>query len=353
MVTRQAFPATFAWVVLFFACLLGLVPVAEAIEIRFEGDLDDSLTDTSDFTLRGTVDPPGLGMLQVRIGNQILPVALSQDHWEAKIPLAGGLNLILVSYGGVSRALALTLAKPLSPRPQQKVRLVWDVEADEQLRLIAQETLTTPPQPAELDQFVVEAKDGARRALLRAYTGAANLALVEQDGDDVYTIEMVSADLGMFGETPPPLDCGNRVLRGDSSVSLGFFRRQMRDHLNPDWAPMSRSDSLPVRAVDVAEALGRTAAHELGHGMGLVAERSSFSCGWMNGCDGSHTCKALQDSNPSVHRFQFGFSIMDPGIFSANNFRIAEPQRTRSTGRTPSTFDKVSRFYLLMVEPIP
>src|SRR5215213_2988014 len=137
--------STLARVILSIAYLLVWSDSATAVEIRVEGDVDDSLVQSPNFSLRGNVDPPGLGIPQIRIGNQSFPATSTHDRWEAQVSLMDGLNIVEVSYGGISRFVAITLARGLNARPQQNVRIVWDTDADNQLRLIARETLRTPP----------------------------------------------------------------------------------------------------------------------------------------------------------------------------------------------------------------
>lgn len=328
---------------------------AHAVEIRFDGDPEDSMSQLSELALSGIVDPPGLGLIRVQAGAQIISAVATQEKWTARIPLVDGLNVVTVLYGGISRSLVVTLAKRLDSRPPQSVRIVWDSNADEQIRSIATETTVGVHSMLELDDFVRRVKDGMRDVLLRAYAQIANITIVAHDGDDVYTIEVTSSDLldGSYGITPPPIDCGNRNLKGASRISLALFRQQMRDHLDREWKPMLRADPLELRAQDVAEALGRTAAHELGHALGLVSDSNSNSCGWMNGCDKGHNCAAFQQEHPGVARFGSGTSIMDPGSSTRNHLRIAEPLERGRSVRAPAKFDKISRGYLSMIEPIP
>lgn len=341
-----------------FACPLGLLLVgavtAETGEIRIEGDFDDPVVQTATVTLNGTVDPPGLGDLQLIFGGQTLPASPLEGTWRAEVPLQEGLNRIRLNYGETSRELVVTRARLLIARPQQRFRIVWREGADDELEEIARATLSAPLGLGDLSTFVAGVRARVPTVILRAFGRVANLALVEEEGADVYTLEMVPVDLGGFGETPGPLDCGNRRLGGTSSISVTFFRLQMERNLDSDWRPMRKGDPLQVRIEDVAEAIGRTAAHELGHAMGLVAEPGSLSCGWMNGCDGAHNCEDFQRRNPGVLRFGGGLFLMDPGPSTPGHLRIAEPEKSeRGASRIPASLDNLSRSYLSMIQPLP
>jgi hypothetical protein len=103
---------------------------------------------------------------------------------------------------------------------------------------------------------------------------------------------------------------------------------------------------------DVAQALARTAAHELGHILGLVGESRDQVCRWMDGCEEHHTCPTLVDRGYETKRFDYGRHIMDPGGESLHNARIAEQVASqRSKPRVPATFDSLSMYYLAATRP--
>lgn len=160
-----------------------------------------------------------------------------------------------------------------------------------------------------------------------------------------------------FGQSP--FDCGNRQPREVSEVWVGTYRRSMIlnfDDRLAGWQPMDRSDSILTRIEDVAQALGRSAAHEVGHSLGLVGCLPDEGCAWMGGCDDFHNCEEFQDrfskEVPHLRRFSSGQFIMDPGAKTTNWARLGEPlMKRRSQERSPATFNTFDRSYLRIVLP--
>jgi hypothetical protein len=266
------------------------------------------------------------------------------------VPIAIGFNAFTIKNdAGETAMLFITRPARIAPRPAQKIRLVWDNDSDEILRTIARSTLDPAPDDAAADHFVIEVKSLVPRVIWRALDGVANFSIVDEDGDDVHSVLFKPLDPDILGRTLA--DCGNNQLRGHSSVYLGTYARLMRRMEN--WAPMTKSDSLDIRVQDVSEALGRTALHELGHGVGLVSDDPESPCSWMNGCNGGHTCSTFQALHQGMERFGGGAFIMDAGEETKNAARLGEPaQDGRAAARRPAMFCEFDRQYLRSLHPL-
>ena len=333
---------------LLLIALLLLPALNDVASLKVKKPADDSVVSTANITIVGTSSGASV---TVRNGVQSASTPVINNEWTLTgVPLDLGLNTLTLSDGdGNPETLFITRASTIVARPQQKVRLVWEEGSDDILREIAKGTIDDTIADATLDQFVKDIKTLTAQIFSSAYQGVADIRLVADDGDDVHTVRFLALDEDAYGLTLP--DCGNSDLHGHTRVFLGTYQRLMVGHLE-DWPPMSSKDSLVVRLRDVAEALGRTTAHEVGHGVGLVTDNRESPCNWMNGCNGNHTCSIFQILHPGIHRFAQGAFIMDAGDESANHARVAEPNEDgRAQDRVPSVFCDFDRSYLAAIHP--
>jgi hypothetical protein len=270
----------------------------------------------------------------------------------ASLQLNVGANVIEVGTADkTASVLVVRGSDNVARRPQQKVRFLWNEGVDEEIKKIAKLSLSAQLTDSELANFADAVKSRTVELFLGRYKGVADIAIVGAGDDDVHTISMMDVDDALFGQSP--FDCGNLVARQTSEVHVGTYRRQMTANFD-EWGPMQRSDPAAVRIEDVAQALGRTSAHEFGHSLGLVGGSGDRVCKWMDGCDGGHNCDALDARNPLADRFKDGWHIMDPGGKTENNARLAEPSPTRrSTPRRPAIFEPFSASYLKIIHPLP
>jgi hypothetical protein len=102
--------------------------------------------------------------------------------------------------------------------------------------------------------------------LLRAYEGF-DVTDASDDSADVHTLDLLASSDDFFGHSL--YVCGNLQLHQQSDVLVGTYRSTMVTEFLL-WAPMRKDDNLQMRIEDVAAALGRTSAHELGHSLGFV-----------------------------------------------------------------------------------
>lgn len=299
-------------------------------------------------TIRGT-HPKGSPPVLTVNGKQV-PVAVTADTWAAtNVALTTGLNTIVAAAGAAKQTLTLTRASNISAhKTGQVIRIDWEPGTDDELRKIAAGTLDATLDDAALTLFANRVKNRFGELLFARYATTGDITVVSATAaSDVHVVSMRALDAnGLFGESP--LDCGNTKLAQTSKVYVGTYRAEMVDHLD-DWLPMRKTDTVDVRVEDVAHALARTAAHEVGHSLGLVAEKGN--CSWMNGCGGAHSCAVFQKSNVGVNRFNFGHFIMDPGPDTSNHARIAEAVKDRSPQRMPAEFCDFDRTYLEIIHP--
>ncbi|RWD29380.1 MAG: hypothetical protein EOS34_28050 [Mesorhizobium sp.] len=324
---------------------------AGAAGLKIEEPLNDALTAAASIAVNGTVNAND-GQLILRINGASRAVPVNGGTWDAGlVPLKMGVNII-TAYHQDQLSQALVTRAQIKPAKLQKVRFHWNSGTENELKQLAINTLDPKPSPAELNAVVDTVKARVPVLFQEHYTGLIKMSLVAADGPDVHTIVMMKVSDGVFGQSPS--DCGNGKLKQTTEVHVGTYRASMsKTNWTKWWAPMKPSDLISVRAEDIARALSRTAAHELGHSLGLTAEPGG-SCGWMSGCDGWHNCKAVDAIQPLVNRFDGGWHIMDPGPDTENNARLAEPSRvTRASPRVPSNFERLSTNYLRLLYPSP
>jgi hypothetical protein len=323
-----------------------LTPVmTQAAGLAITIPANDTTVVTSTLTVRGTATPSS-GTVTLRVGQRSFTTTVAQSAWSvAGVPLSPGLNKLEASFQGLSRVSYVTRATSISRQPQQKVRFVWGEGTDSALRDIARGTINAQLSTAQLDAFVIGVRTQTEQIFSRAFAGIADVVRVDM-GDDVHTVQVLSIASSGFGVSP--IDCGSDIVKQTSRVFLGTYRRSMVERFGI-WDPMLKTDPLQTRIDDVANALGRTAAHEAGHSLGFVA--SSGNCSWMHGCRGSHNCPTFE--RPGIDRFNSGFFIMDPGELTDYNARIAEPRTNGRSIRTPAAFNAFNRSYLGIVHPLP
>jgi hypothetical protein len=308
----------------------------------------------------------------VTTGAASLSATIGAGRWAVKnIELDPGLNLItarLATNANVKQVIAVVRGEGLSARPTRKVNIVWAPGVDEELRDLASQTLAVPLDEQALNQFAARVKQKVPM-LLAAFYGNADIRIVDAPDESAHQVNFLPLTAGgLFGLSGP--NCADALDAKYIQVHVGSFRLAMSSALNDAapvdrWEPMSKADSVDVRVDDVAYALARGAAHELGHSVGLVAEPSEGACGWMNGCDGRHSCQSFDENNRTadhkltVHRYGSGWFVMDPGDRILGSARIAErdidiKDRTPSTRpkpRGPATFDDFSSSYLRLIHP--
>jgi len=318
-------------------------------ELSIDAPPTDVLVMTSPVDVSGRA-PAAAGGVAVTAAGTSVAATQTGEAWQAQVTLANGLNEVVARQNTLSSAILLTLGRGIGQQPPQRFRLAWEEGVDDELRAIARGTLDHPTN-ANVEAFVVGVRQLVPLVVLRAFEGFA-VTEADSDGPDVHTISLLPNRGSIFGQSPE--DCGSRTPRQTTEVWVGTYREEMVQSFDA-WRPMQKTDSLPTRIEDVAEALGRTSAHEMGHSLGLVGSSLGAPCGWMRGCDGGHNCSALGEQFPAIsNRFDFGRYIMDPGQRTSNHARIAEPlDGARASVRTPSVFNPFNRGYLGVVHPTP
>ncbi|MEO8275671.1 MAG: hypothetical protein ABI639_05585 [Thermoanaerobaculia bacterium] len=274
--------------------------------------------------------------------------ALAGESWSASVPLTLGANMLHISacQNAIAKDVFVTRAEQVVAGSPQKLFLLWTPEANQAVKQIARETLTIKLSKKELETFAERVRDGVL-AILAGRFPIGTIELVDSSGPDVHTVRMIGAKGGgVFGQTPV-YDCGNLSHEGLSEVWVGSYEESMRNL--PLWTPMLMSDSVGDRTEDISQALARGAAHEIGHGLGMVGGAPSATCGWMNGCDDLHDCESFQATYGSlVNRFEKGGYIMDPGDTTLRPWRIALPLG-RAHSRRPSAFSPFDQAYLALL----
>jgi hypothetical protein len=320
-------------------------PAGTGVVIRTPAN--DTILLGAQLTLTGDVAPPG-SAVTVFVDANSFPAAVSGGTWQATVTLPMGASVVKARTGSAHDEIVVTRGADLSPRTTQKVRFVWHPGVDEELRRIARGTLQGPSD-TQVEAFVAGVRLATPAVLLRAYEGF-DVADASDDSPDVHTVDLLPHNDDFFGQSL--YDCGNLQLHQQSDVLVGTYRSTMVEEF-PAWAPMRREDSLQVRIEDVAAALGRTSAHELGHSLGFVGSDLGSPCGWMMGCDGGHNCSELAPSFARAERFGSGRFIMDPGGKTQNHFRLAESAPNARGPRAPSVFTAFDRSYLAAIHPRP
>lgn len=275
----------------------------------------------------------------VRNGTEKYEAKIEAGRWQSsKVPLDVGDNHFEVSFLGETEQIRVV--RWLQTR--QKYRFIWDSLVDDELTTIAQKTLNRNLSPTRLRWFKQRVR-ARTQVIFELIYDQLGVEKVKRGGTDVHTIHMTAGPGSFFGFTNPPFDDGNLHYSQHSYVSVGAFREAIVGSFNL-WRPMDRGDTLGMRIEDIAHALARTAAHEFGHGLGLVGEKGSLLGGWMAGCDGWHNCPLGGQG-----RFGRGNFLMDKN--TPEHLRIGEPVRGRRS-RPPLYAPKFNNFnfsYLTVV----
>jgi hypothetical protein len=290
--------------------------------------------------------------VEAEINGTLHTTPASEGRWILpSLRLDVGPNLIVLRCEGRTASLIVIRGSDnLLARPAQEVMFLWRPGVDGELKEIARDTLDRNLTDAELSHFAASVRSRLVEVFQAAYKDVADIQVTLQAGPGVHNIVVSRLSDDVFGQSP--FDCGNLTPAQNTEVHIGTFRRSLRDDFDA-WRPMARGDALDVRIEDVAQAVGRTAAHELGHSLGLVGEVGDRSCTWMDGCDGGHNCAAMRGRFPVSDRFLDGWHIMDPGLATLFNARLAEPESDRrSASRRPSFFEGFSRSYLKIIHPV-
>ena len=348
------------------------IVLTETIEVRVEflgGNNQEVTLWVENFDGIGDPIPPG-PPLDSGKGRATLPFS--------NVPLAMGPNRIHVQTDGPSAAsIVVNRGVGLAPGGPQKVRFEWDEDSDETLRAIASGTLDSTP-PAMLSVFVMEVKHRVVEYLEDAFRGVADVQIVAWDGPGVHTIIMLGSNrLNGFGQAK--IDFGNRNEVQEaliSRINLGKFRDEMGEELASKWSPMLPGDPFEIRIEDVAQAVARTCAHELGHSLGLVVHAADPADGvpegpgtWLFGTRKGHNNNPL---HTQLAWFPFrsaqGRYIMDSAEFNnvpgadermvlLNKYRIGRTEPAvvgePDPERIPMQFNPVSRAYLGLILPRP
>ena len=238
---------------------------------------------------QSTIDASGTapdGEVVVSAGSQTWRVRPRKGRWTVnQINLEAKVNEITAEANGSSASIFISYCPTdsenyLVQQSEQKVFFKWDDGVDEILEEIAELTLRPNP-PSQLTKsslatFVEGVRRGTVAVFSRTFAGVANVLVISREEPDVHVVRMRAAQNGgKYGETV--YDYGNRQRNGESMVYVKEFLAQikmctqMSDQTFQNYfSPMIFEDPLPVRIVDISEALGRTAAHEAAHGFGLV-----------------------------------------------------------------------------------
>ena len=327
----------------------------------------DVIVPSPTLTIAGPGRPgaPDGGELILSVGPTRFPAQVRGGRWSVPgVRLPDGTTTVVAEHAGSSHTIHLTHCPGLMPlgRPQ-RYRLDWgDVQADEALAEIARETLSPAPAPADIIAFVQGVHDQVAIVVGAAFAGVADVAedgtvpgTADATARDVHTISFVgTVDPGRFGATF--LDCRNSRPSGRSLVFVGTFRSRIVDSFptgsrdSIEWAPMNRGDTLDVRIDDLGEAIGRTAAHELGHGLGLVAHSGDCAC--LSGTPDGHNDESLGSILSGVDRFGRGRYIMDDGDDTDKFARIGvESRERRGIRRRRARFNPFNCSYLAILHP--
>jgi hypothetical protein len=355
--------------------VIGSLGFAQRNALKIDTPLNDTIVWNPLVEISGEAKPGA--MVELRIGSVSKPVHADKDNgsWKGslQVPAAAGAYVLEVSSGNEAQRIMLTTPRNshgffAAHNNPQEIVFAWDKEAEEEIKAIFVATLNHGTLPNNFTPVIDDVKKEAVATFGEAYDGL-RIKLVSKPtpGAPVQVVHFVKNDgTELLGETYVPLpgtsatlpiNCGNRFSDPVINVYISSFHRLMSDNFDSaipilSWKPMDRGDTIDVRIKDIGIALGRTAAHEVGHGIGLVGEKGGpADCGWMNGCQGSHSCQDWQDQNPLADRCRDGRYIMEPGAVGYNWIFIGEDGPKRSQRRTVPEFCNFDRSYLRFIQP--
>lgn len=310
--------------------------------IKVEGNI-------SEFNAAGSFVANHDGNVRLNVNGINLPsVTTVSKAWKYdRVNLNIGVNRIR---GTTERAGPVTGVIPefiierktdLSSRGEQKVYFDWsDAGIDTMLKNMATHTLEPDPGAADLNSFVTQVKSGVENFVKKAYTGIT-ITVVAASGAEVHTIKFYGNSYnrcGLYGVSDA--DYKNATKQQTSSIYIKAFECKVADdNALLTSTPAKTTDTMATRVTDIATFIGRTAAHEFGHSLGLVAESAL-----LHGCDGWHNCDAYDTANPA-DRFDSGHYIMDPGLKSVLYARIGQANATTRKSQPPK-FNAYNRSYL-------
>lgn len=325
----------------------------------------DTIVTTSSVQVKGVIqqiDPDGSvtlhdGKARLKVnGANLAEVSTVDKVWSyASVALANGLNTLEGTTKRVSGLFLISgtidpfLLERRTDIPNVGDQKVWlnmtHFNIDNRLKAMANHTLNGPLSAADLNTFTTGVRAGIQDFVSKAYSGV-DIVFVNSAGANVHEIKFHGEDQGcsLFGQSPG--DWKNQVKAQVSHVYLSTFECVVvanNDLLTE--TPAKKTDTLQTRIKDISTLIGRTAAHEFGHSLGLVAEGDTK----LHGCEGMHSCEAYDASHPS-DRFDSGHYMMDPGPKSTLFARIGQDNSSTRKTHTPR-FSNYDKSYLKILLP--
>lgn len=271
--------------------------VAASAQVVHLADAHDLIISTPNVTLQ--LDCPQCATVTITVNGQPRQATGSGGAWTlTNVMLMQGFNGIAVTRdASPPETFGLTVATIKSQKDPQTVCIRWEPGASDVLKEIATKTLANTPSQAEQTAFVTDVEQRTQVLVGDAFRSAhADVVVVPACVATSHVVRMTPIRQGDAFGYFPDVDCMNRTQNDQSEVFLGTFAHEMIEDMS-NWLPMDMHDRLPDRTEDVAQALSRVAAHEIGHGLGLVG--NSGDCSWMDGNPGHHPFEKFP---PGVHR---------------------------------------------------